>query len=584
MKTDLSWSGTQTPPPTPKPHITMKTSLIRIPASIALCLLNFCVLAPKANASGTAPGEIGDYVWMDLNQNGIQDPGEPGIPGVTVTLTDSIGISVTTTTDANGLYFFRDLGPGTYTVTVATPSGLIASPTLVEANRAVDSNGSGTIVTLQRGAYVNTTIDFGFYAPTGSIGNFVWQDLNVNGIQDPGEPGINGVTVQLTDAADPGTVLLTAVTADNGAYLFTGLAAGTYQVIVDTSSPALAGFVPTLAEAPSGTPENDSDASPLTVVLPTNSTEDLNADFGYYRLSSLSGFVYVDADNDGAIDATELAIPGVTVTLTGLDFTGAAVNLPTTTAPDGSYLFANLQPSGGAGYTITETQPVDYDDGKDTIGTPGGNTDINDVFYAVVLGSAVDGEYNNFGELEPPPPAPPVATSPVGTGDTATIGYWQNKNGQALIKAVNGGCTSTAFANWLAASYPYLYGVHAKENNLTGKNNKAVAALFVTFFKVKGTKTNAQVMAGAIAAYVTNSTLAGGNYAAKYGFNVSTGGTGATTYNVGSLGTSIGLLNNTAYTVSELLQQANLMKQLGTFNAGSFNTIFDGINIKGDII
>jgi hypothetical protein len=550
---------------------------------MALCLLNFCVLAPTATAAFVQPGQLGDFVWLDLNQSGIQDLGEPGLPGVTVSLTKPSGFVVTATTDATGYYHFTGLAAGNYSVAVATPGGLVPSASHVGGDPAVDSNMSGAIVTISSAQWVNDTIDFGFY-PTGAIGNFVWQDLNLNGIQDLGEPGIDGVTVQLTDAADPGSVLATAVTANNGAYLFPGLAAGTYQVIVDTSSPALAGFVPTLAEAPSGAPENDSDASPLTVVLPTNSTEDLNADFGYYRLSSLSGFVYVDADNDGTIAATELAIPGVTVTLTGLDFTGAAVNLPTTTAPDGSYLFANLQPSGVAGYTITETQPIDYDDGKDTIGTPGGNTDINDVFYAVVLGSAVDGEYNNFGELEPPPPAPPVATSPVGTGDTATIGYWQNKNGQALIKAVNGGCTSTAFANWLAASYPYLYGVHAKENNLTGKNNKAVAALFVTFFKVKGTKTNAQVMAGAIAAYVTNSTLAGGNYAAKYGFNISTGGTGATTYNVGSLGTSIGLLDNTAYTVSELLQQANLMKQQGTFNAGSFNTIFDGINIKGDII
>ena len=560
----------------------MKTSLIRIPASIALCLLNFCVLAPIANAALTVPGVIGDYVWKDLNQNGIQETGEPGIPGATVTLTKPDGTTETATTDALGHYHFTSLWPGTYTVAVATPSGLVPSPTLAGADRKVDSNLSQATVAISPAQWDDITIDFGFY-PTGAIGNFVWQDLNVNGIQDPGEPGIDGVTVLLTDAADPGNVLLTAVTADNGAYLFTGLAAGTYKVIVDTSSPALAGFLPTLVKA-SGTPENDSDASPLTVVLPTDSSEDLNADFGYYRLSSLSGFVYVDADNDGAIDATELAIPGVTVTLTGLDFTGAAVNLPTTTAPDGSYLFANLQPSGVAGYTITETQPVDYDDGKDTIGTPGGNDTTNDVFYAVMLGSAVDGENNNFGELEPPPPAPPVITSPVSTGDTATIGYWQNKNGQALIKAVNGSCTSTAFANWLAASYPYLYGEHAGANNLTGKSNKAVAALFVTFFKVKGTKTDAQVMAGAIAAYVTNSTLAGGNYAAKYGFNISTGGTGAKTYNVGSLGTSIGLLNNTANTVSQLLQQANLMKQLGTFNAGSFNTIFDGINIKGDII
>jgi hypothetical protein len=524
----------------------MKNSLMRIPATIALCLLNFCVLAPTANAAGTAPGEIGDYVWKDLNQNGIQDPGEPGIPGVTVTLTESFGIPVTTTTDANGLYHFRDLGPGNYTVTVATPSGLIASPTLVAADRAVDSNESGTIVTLQRGAYVNTTIDFGFY-PTGSIGNFVWQDLDQNGIQDPGEPGIGGVTVELADAATPGIVLKTALTDNNGVYLFTGLAAGSYQVTVNTSSPTLAGLVSTFSQVPPTTiPATDSDASPLTVVLPTDSTQDLNADFGfiptplgaignfvwfdrnrngiqdapdsepgisgvtvqlidlaqpeapvllaaqetnadgfylfeglqpgsyrvvvddlqlaladagwlptvpsshlpgatadndsnvnpsevtlvltpptapgdvirtssdttidfgYYRLSSLSGFVYLDTTDDGVFQATEVALPLVTVKLTGTDFNGVPVSLTTTTDTNGRYLFADLEPSGEAGYTITEIQPTGYLDGKDTIGTPGGIT-ANDVFSGIVLNAGIDGVNNNFGELPEQEQGPVVA-------------------------------------------------------------------------------------------------------------------------------------------------------------------------------
>ena len=43
----------------------------------------------------------------------------------------------------------------------------------------------------------NPTIDFGYYQK-GSIGDFVWNDLNGNGIQDSGEPGIQGVTLSLT--------------------------------------------------------------------------------------------------------------------------------------------------------------------------------------------------------------------------------------------------------------------------------------------------------------------------------------------------------------------------------------------------
>ena len=71
--------------------------------------------------------------------------------------------------------------------------------------------------------------------------------------------------------------------------------------------------------------------------------------------------------------------------------------------------------------------------------------------------------------------------------------------------------------------------------------------------------------------------------AAKYGFNVSTTGTGAKLYNVGSYGTAIGLKNNTSYSVFFLLQQADLDKKNGTFDANAFNAIFDGINQLGDI-
>ncbi len=174
-------------------------------------------------------------------------------------------------------------------------------------------------------------------------------------------------------------------------------------------------------------------------------------------------------------------------------------------------------------------------------------------------------------------PPPPIT---LGHGDTATIGFWHNNNGQALILSMP---NSPALANWLAGSYPCLYGINAGANNLAGKSNTQIAAYFLTLFNVKGQKTYAQVLAGALASYVTSSTLAGNN-AANYGFNVSTLGTGAKTFNVGAYGTAIGLSNNTSYTVLQLLQQANLRKCAGTFDANAFNSIFDGINQKGDIL
>ncbi|HAZ44152.1 MAG TPA: hypothetical protein DCZ55_06635 [Cyanobacteria bacterium UBA11371] len=80
--------------------------------------------------------QIGDTVFNDINGNGVQDQGEPGLPNVTVTLTSpgSDGIlgtpddtTQTTTTNNNGNYSFPNLPPGNYRVTITPPSGF--SPT-----------------------------------------------------------------------------------------------------------------------------------------------------------------------------------------------------------------------------------------------------------------------------------------------------------------------------------------------------------------------------------------------------------------------------------------------------------------------
>jgi hypothetical protein len=113
------------------------------------------------------------------------------------------------------------------------------------------------------------------------------------------------------------------------------------------------------------------------------------------QVSSLSGFVYADVNNNGIIDPGELGISNVTVTLTGTDFLGNPVNRVTATAANGFYIFMGLL---AGNYTIIETQPANWIDGKDTIGTPGG-TAGNDILFGIMLPGGFDGVQNNFGEL-----------------------------------------------------------------------------------------------------------------------------------------------------------------------------------------
>jgi hypothetical protein len=166
-------------------------------------------------------------------------------------------------------------------------------------------------------------------------------------------------------------------------------------------------------------------------------------------------------------------------------------------------------------------------------------------------------------------------------GDTATIGYWYNGNGQGLIDGANGGGSSRALANWLATQFPYLYGPQSS-NNLTGQTNSAVASLFLTLFS--GNKTGAQIMAAALACYFTDSTLSG-TLAVGQGFNSSASGTGIRVYDVSSDGSGAGLTNNQNYLVIQLLQQVNTSVKNGTYSTGanSFNNIFSNINQNGDI-
>jgi hypothetical protein len=297
--------------------------------------------------------------------------------------------------------------------------------------------------------------------------------------------------------------------------------------------------------------------------------------------SSLSGTVFEDFNNDGEVDFGERGIPGVTIHLTGTDDLGNAVEQCMETDADGAYYFLNLRPGN---YYLTETQPAGYTQGIDTVGTAGGSLVATDQFF-VVLGAGVNGLNYNFGERPP-------SSGSIQQGQTAGIGFWNNKNGQNLIKALpvvtNADGSVTSVAYWLAATLPNIFGANSG-NDLAGKSNADVAALFQSDFILKGVKLDAQVLATALSVYVTNATLDSTQVAAQYGFTVSGAGAGTATVNVGSNGDAFGVADNTTLSVLDLLLATDAQAVNGVLYNGNAtkrnhaNNVYSAVNQAGDL-
>ena len=300
--------------------------------------------------------------------------------------------------------------------------------------------------------------------------------------------------------------------------------------------------------------------------------------------SGISGTIYNDANFSGTMDGGEVGLGNVSVTLTGTDNQGHAVRIAMLTDLDGQYKFSNLRPGT---YTITESQPVDFTDGEVTIGTAGGTIVASPSpgtsgVSGIVLAQDVQASGNNFGEL-----AMNLGPS-LQHGQAATILFWKSSLGQTLIKSFNGSSNSTVLGNWLASNFSHLYGSQAGSNNLTGKTNSQVAAMFTTLYNLGGMRLDAQVMGLALSMYATNSTLAG-TVAQKYGFLVNAGGVGAATYNVGDSGAAFNVATNTTMRIMDILKETNNRSVNGILYNNSAalcslaNLVYVGINTIGGV-
>ena len=288
------------------------------------------------------PASVGDYTWMDVNRDGLQDADEPALPGVTVTLTRADGSAVTdasgnpvaaVTTDANGKYVFENLLPGDYKVSFQAPAGFDATTSEAGDDRAADSNGASASVTLAQGQ-TDDTIDFGAVG-TGVIGDQLFVDVNQNGgnAPDAGDKVLPGVKVTLTWTGPGGITRTYETTTDaEGKYKFENLLPGDYKVSVDPETLLKAEpLLDVLTHSPAGdvdakkvvSEDAKADADKLaqafnlntSVTLTGENNSNLDQDWGF-GISADTAIMKAITDPDEAAQESFEFTPGQRVTYT----------------------------------------------------------------------------------------------------------------------------------------------------------------------------------------------------------------------------------------------------------------------------
>ncbi|NIL98397.1 MAG: DUF11 domain-containing protein, partial [Planctomycetales bacterium] len=153
-----------------------------------------------------------------------------------------------------------------------------------------------------------------------------------------------------------------------------------------------------------GNPVQVDPSLPGTVIKESNLENNIDDELTLVEpaLSSISGYVYVDLNNDGQRGPSEPPIGGVEIQLSGTDVVGNTVSRVDVTDNEGFYRFSDLLPGH---YSVKEVQPAGFRDGIDTPGMVAGGTGLlqytvhDDLFAGIGLAGGVDAVEFNFGEL-----------------------------------------------------------------------------------------------------------------------------------------------------------------------------------------
>ncbi len=258
---------------------------------------------------------ISGLAFNDLDGNGVMNQGEPPLADAFFEMADSIGNSTYQLTNVAGQFSFLVFELGRYTVAEYTSSDWTSTV----------PGGDPPLYTIEVGRF-DTTIGgllFGsIQSPyTASIGGYVFNDVNHNGLHDEHEPMVGG---RLMEVYGPVNVL--AVSDSTGRFLFHGLPAGTYTVRFYAS-------VEYYAWAQSF-PE-----STYTVILGEGELRD-SLLFGAYKLSlgAIRGVAFNDLNRNGIRDTLEPGLSNWEVVARGPE----PVRVTTRTDDQGNYELGDL--------------------------------------------------------------------------------------------------------------------------------------------------------------------------------------------------------------------------------------------------
>jgi hypothetical protein len=392
----------------------------------------------ESDASITIPPILGDRVWLDYNNNGVQDSGESGLSNVIIKLyKDDDGIPGQSSgdtlvgsqpTNIDGYWMFGGLDINVQYYAALDPDtlpiGYIATLQLQGPDTLVDSNVSSNFISDMHSLVdgeINLGVDFGLH-PRLSLGDSVFVDANNNGKRDIGDPrevGISGVAVQLFSSSDTSfsSVLASTTTDSQGDYRFLNLDAGDYVVRIpdirgDTSQQYISTNTSGYEPAPDpnddiNSDDNGTESSPTVVskpislgynAEPTNDGDadaytNLSLDFGFVQFFSVGNRIFIDSNGNGIRDPAEVGISEpVTLRLLNPDqspydtdpLAPGVQELLTTTDSQGYYYFDNIL----AGDYVVEAQlPDGYHSTLDGIDTSSPNSPTNDTDRGVGNGT-----------------------------------------------------------------------------------------------------------------------------------------------------------------------------------------------------
>ena len=282
--------------------------------------------------------------FEDRNGNGVRDSGEPGLTGIEILAEGDSGVRLRGLTGTDGAFQVCGLShEEEFRITESVPFGF-------QQTAPLDHRISRRLIALDFGYFVDACddnfsgLDFGNQLIPNAIGGIKFEDLNANGVRDPGEPGLAGFTISLSSPSAGAPPLQTAVTDADGHFLFTNVTPGSF-VLSETQRQGFSLTVPALNSIP--------------VTLASGGSSIAN-EFGNFRgilTGTITGTKFLDANANGVRDAGEPGLAGVTITRTASINDPAGANLSVVTDAQGNFTFANV-PFGN--FTLNETVPTGF--------------------------------------------------------------------------------------------------------------------------------------------------------------------------------------------------------------------------------